>query len=37
MQPPLFYFILSDAAAFRVVSLTGGLDSCIIIARGDTK
>jgi hypothetical protein len=37
MQPPLFYFVLSDAAAFRVVSLTDGFDSGMIIARGDAK
>ena len=37
MQPPLFSFGLTDAAAFRVVSLTGGFDSGMIIARGETK
>jgi hypothetical protein len=37
MQPPLFYFILSCMAAFCVVSLTGDLDSGIIIERGEAK
>jgi len=37
MQLPLFYFVLSGAAVFSLVSLTVSLDSGMIIARGEAK